>query len=82
MIVHWQLKFFGVFFFSILLGFLWDTYFETKEYTVYRGQYSETIDEIWCYVCDVIINLKSLRKESPSSVSRNIVLRYIMIYSI
>ncbi|XP_018574261.1 uncharacterized protein LOC108913225 [Anoplophora glabripennis] len=66
-IVQWQLKFFGVFFFSILLGFLWDTYFETKECTVYRGHYLEVIDDIWCTVYDIILNLKSLRKESPSS---------------
>ncbi|KAJ8932783.1 hypothetical protein NQ314_014487 [Rhamnusium bicolor] len=67
LIVQWQLRFYGIVFFTILLGFLWDSYFETKECTVYRGQYSEAVDDVYNYVCEIIFGLKALRKESPLS---------------
>ncbi|KAG5861130.1 hypothetical protein JTB14_019426 [Gonioctena quinquepunctata] len=66
-IVHWQIKFLCLFFSSFLVMFIWDSYFETRDLTLYETKYTEAFDELRMFTREIVLNLKILRKESPSS---------------
>lgn len=63
-----EIKPLGILFFTILVVFLSDSYFETKNYSAYHLQYAEEMD----YICNCFLELQDslliLKKESPSTV--------------
>lgn len=67
-IVLFEIKPLGILFSNLLILFLWDTYFETRDYSAYHVQYREEMDDISNCFLEVWMNLISLKKESPSTV--------------
>lgn len=74
MIVYFEIRPYAILFSSMLILFLWDSYFETTNYGTYNLQYGDTIDDIYNYFQEFQTNLLILKKESPSTVRLN----YIM----
>ncbi|CAH1154149.1 unnamed protein product [Phaedon cochleariae] len=66
-VVQWQVKFLGFLFSIILVIFICDSYFENKDLTGYEAKYVDAFEEICINPYDIIISLKTLRRENPSS---------------
>jgi hypothetical protein len=68
LVIQLQLRFFGVIFLLTLLGFVADTYFETTQHIMVQAPHLDVFDELKNDLGDVVLSLKALRKDSPSSV--------------
>ncbi|CAH1378910.1 unnamed protein product [Tenebrio molitor] len=67
LVIQLQLRFFGVIFLLTLLGFVADTYFETTQHIMVQAPHLDVFDELKNDLGDVVLSLKALRKDSPSS---------------
>lgn len=59
---------FGVFFICLLILFLYDSYFETRDYSTYSLTYREEMDELYTLFQDLRNGLIMVKQESPSAV--------------
>ena len=69
LVIQLQLKFFGVIFLLTLVGFVVDACFENTQYVNVEASHLEILDELKNDLTDIVLSLKALRKDSPSSVS-------------
>lgn len=72
LVIQLQLKFFGVIFLLALAAFIGDTYFEMGQNVQVQTEHLDALEELKNDLTDVILSLKALRKDSPSSVSQEI----------
>lgn len=70
-IVFFEIRPFGMLFSAMLILFICDSYFETRNYVSYNLQHGEAIDDIYNYFQEFQTNLLMLKKESPSTVRIN-----------
>ncbi|CAH1986440.1 unnamed protein product [Acanthoscelides obtectus] len=66
-VVQLQIKFFGMLFFGLLIAFLLDAYYDTKDLTNHSLEHIEAFEKFHHLIQDVVLNLRAIRKESPSS---------------
>nr|CAI5825795.1 unnamed protein product [Callosobruchus analis] len=63
-IVQLQIKFFCVLFFGLLIAFLLDAYYDNKDLT---NDYPDELQNLYYVMHDMMLSLKAIRKENPSS---------------
>ncbi|XP_074028515.1 uncharacterized protein [Leptinotarsa decemlineata] len=64
-IVNWEIKLFGLLFTTFLVWFIWNSFFEAKDFSFYEAKYKEAFDEVCMYICEVSTNMRILRRDSP-----------------
>ncbi|RZC38043.1 uncharacterized protein BDFB_006489 [Asbolus verrucosus] len=67
LVIQLQLRFFGVIFLLSLAAFIGDSYLETSQLLMAQTTHLDALDELKNDFMDVILSLKALRKDSPSS---------------
>nr|CAI5820825.1 unnamed protein product [Callosobruchus analis] len=66
-IVQLQIKFFCVLFFGLLIAFLLDAYYDNKDLTNDYKDYPDELQNLYYVMHDMMLSLKAIRKENPSS---------------
>lgn len=64
LLVHWQIRIFGLLFMFLLILFIWDSFFLNDNQTDERKKYTDMTDKMSSMMMDIIYNLKELRKEN------------------
>ncbi|XP_057656420.1 uncharacterized protein LOC130893970 isoform X4 [Diorhabda carinulata] len=64
LLVHWQIRIFGLLFLIILILFIWDSFFLNDNQTDEQKKYTDMTDRMSSFIMDMIYNLKAFRKEN------------------
>ncbi|XP_056638602.1 reticulophagy regulator 1-like isoform X1 [Diorhabda sublineata] len=64
LLVHWQIRIFGLLFLIILILFIWDSFFFNDNQTDEQKKYTDMTDRMSSFIMDMIYNLKAFRKEN------------------
>ncbi|CAH1181003.1 unnamed protein product [Phyllotreta striolata] len=75
--VHLEVKFFSVLFLSCLALFLWDSLLTNPE--KYTPKYTDIFDSTRIAIYDLVLNLKTLRRENPSTFCISLSLAFFVL---
>ncbi|CAG9859931.1 unnamed protein product [Phyllotreta striolata] len=77
LMVHLEVKFFSVLFLSCLALFLWDSLLTNPE--KYTPKYTDIFDSTRIAIYDLVLNLKTLRRENPSTFCISLSLAFFVL---
>lgn len=66
-LVQWQLKFYGIIFLIMLIGFMGDSYFQSIPLDGFHLEHTDQVDEVIHTFWDIFRSIKVMRRDNPGS---------------